>query len=47
MPTIPSPLKIRLTSEEKQWLFELKNNPKIPQRTKDRAEAVEFTKLQL
>nr|WP_293110995.1 helix-turn-helix domain-containing protein [Okeania sp. SIO2F4] len=37
---MPSPLKVRLTSEEKQCLFELKSNPKIPQRTKHRAEAL-------
>lgn len=37
---MPSPLKVRLTSEEKQYLFELKSNPKIPQRTKHRAEAL-------
>jgi hypothetical protein len=37
---MPSPLRIRLTSEEKQYLFELKANPEIPQRTKQRAEAL-------
>lgn len=37
---MPSPLKIRLTAEEKQCLFELKSHPKIPKRTKQRAEAL-------
>lgn len=38
--TMPSPLKIRLTAEEKQCLLELKSNQKVPQRTKQRAEAL-------
>ncbi len=37
---MPSPLRIRLTPEEKQCLCELKTNPKIPQRTQQRAEAL-------
>ena len=37
---MPSPLRIRLTPEQKQDLFELKANPTIPQRTKQRVEAL-------
>ncbi len=37
---MPSPLRIRVTTEEKQCLFELRANPKIPQRTKQRVEAL-------
>lgn len=40
MSTMPSPLRIRLTPEQKQDLFELKANPTIPQRTKQRVEAL-------
>lgn len=37
---MPSALRIRLTPSEKQYLCELKANPKTPERTKKRAEAL-------
>lgn len=37
---MPSPLRIRLTDEEEQCIFELRTNSKSPRRTKERAEAL-------
>ncbi|MDJ0659006.1 MAG: helix-turn-helix domain-containing protein [Crocosphaera sp.] len=37
---MPSPLRIQLTTEEKQCLFELRDNPKITKRTRQRVEAL-------
>lgn len=39
-PTMPSRLRIRLTLEEKQYLFELEVNPKTTKRTKQRVEVL-------
>lgn len=37
---MPAPLKLRLTEEEDQKLFELRTAPGIPKRTRQRAEAL-------
>jgi hypothetical protein len=40
---MPSPLRIRLTPEEEQRLGQFRTQPQIPQRTRDRAEALRLS----
>lgn len=42
---MPSPLKIHLKPSEEQDLLELITNPKIPQRTRERAESLRLSAL--
>ena len=39
-------LRVFLTSEQEKTLFELSKAPKVPQRSKDRASAIRFSRSQ-